>query len=187
MEILTKVSVDEYFEKELAAEYKSEYHNGEVVAMAGATYNHNQIVADLIFLINQCLWGTECRVLPSDMLLHLPTCEKFVYPDITVVCETPKLEQYRGREVLLNPSVVIEVLSESTKKYDQGEKMNCYLELESLEQYILVDSEQIMVSSYTKIKDEWLFKILKEIKNKAKIRDCEIALEGIYRNVKRSV
>jgi len=184
METITKISVEEYLAGELKAEYKSEYNKGEVIAMAGAKYAHNRIVANLIHLISTCLWE-KCELFPSDMLLKLPECNKYVYPDIMIVCEEPVLEKNRGLDILLNPVVIIEVLSESTKEYDRGEKMQCYLELESLQEYIMVDSESLNFSSYKKNGgDEWIFSFLKNIEAKANIYDCEIAMKEIYKSVK---
>jgi len=184
MQTLTKISVEEYLAQEKQAERKSEYHRGEIVAMAGASKNHNIIVNNLLFLINRCLWGKNCLVYPSDMLLKLEKCQKYVYPDIMIVCEDEQNETHQGLDVLLNPVVIIEVLSESTSKYDRSEKMSCYLELESLKEYIMVDSESLHISSYTQNGENWLFRILKDIQSKIKIHDCEMKLEDIYRNVR---
>lgn len=184
MPTLTKISVEDYLAQEKEAKTKSEYHNGEIVAMVGAKEPHNVIVNNLIFLINRCLWEKGCRVYPSDMLLKLEKCNKYVYPDLMIVCEKPQLEAYSGLDVLLNPLGVIEVLSESTKKYDQSEKMNCYLELESVAEYVMVDSEQVSFASYKKTEnEEWLFKTIKNIEDKISILDCEIELKELYRNV----
>ncbi|MFN3317053.1 MAG: Uma2 family endonuclease, partial [Raineya sp.] len=126
MELLTKISVEEYLEQEAKAEHKSEYHAGETKAMAGASRNHNVLVANIITILNNCLKEKSCLVLPSDMLVKLPDCEKYVYPDLIIVCGEEKYEKHRGLDVLLNPTIVIEVLSESTANYDSNEKMECY-------------------------------------------------------------
>lgn len=187
MQTITKISVEEYFQQEVQAEYKSEYHNGEVVAMAGASKNHNIIVSNLLFLMNRCLWDKGCQVYPSDMLLKLEKCNKYVYPDMMIVCKDEQNEEHQGLGVLLNPVVIIEVLSPSISKYDQSEKMRCYLELESLVQYVMVDSESVNISSYRRDRNGWFFNIFKSIQEKTNIHDCEIALEDIYRNVKLEI
>jgi len=184
MQVTTKVSVEEYLLKEKEAEGKSEYHNGEIVAMAGAKEPHNVIVSNLIIELGNCLKKYNCRLYSSNMLLKLEKCNKYVYPDLMIVCEKPALENYAGLDALLNPLVIIEVLSESTKNYDHSEKMNCYLELESLTEYIMVDSEEVSFASYKKTENrDWLFKTIKNIEEKVVIFDCEIALQDIYRNV----
>lgn len=187
MQTLTKISPEEYLENEEKADVKSEYRAGEVLAMSGAQLAHNRIVSNLIYLLNQCLWDTDCEVFPSDMLLKLPECELFTYPDVMVACGEIQLDKDRrqGLDVLLNPSIVIEVLSKSTADYDRGEKMRCYLTLPSLQQYVLINSESFDVSTYLRNNEnEWLLKIFKNLSEKIKIGDCEIALEDIYKKVK---
>ncbi|MCS6795928.1 MAG: Uma2 family endonuclease, partial [Raineya sp.] len=148
METPVKLSVEEYMEREAQSEYKSEYHAGEIVAMAGASRNHNIVVVNLLKKLALCLEDKNCITLPSDMLLKLPVCEKYVYPDIVIVCGEEKYEKYKGIDVLLNPTIIIEVLSISTAHYDSHEKLECYLTLESLQEYWLVDSEKVSVKSY---------------------------------------
>ncbi len=146
MQTITKISVEEYFQQAAQAEYKSEYHNGEVVAMAGASKNHNIIVSNLLFLMNRCLWDKNCQVYPSDMLLKLEKRNKYVYPDMMIVCKDEQNEEHQGLGVLLNPVVIIEVLLPSTSKYDQSEKMRCYLIMPGYRFYILCGFLQLMMS-----------------------------------------
>ncbi len=184
MQPITKISVEEYFEQEAKAEHKSEYHGGEVLSMAGASEKHNTIVSNLIFLINRCIWDKNCKVYANDLLLKLEKCDKYVYPDVMLVCGEVQLEQHKGIDALLNPQVVIEVLSESTREYDTREKMQCYFELISLQQYIVIDSKKRYALDYHKTDSEdWLMKIAKNEQDKIKIQDCEISLEDIYRKV----
>ncbi|TAE72470.1 MAG: Uma2 family endonuclease [Bacteroidetes bacterium] len=100
------ISEEEYLTREAKADFKSEYHQGEVLMMAGASLYHNRIVSNLIGELYTCLKNKKCEVLPSDMLLKLPACKKYVYPDITIVCEEIQLdeEKKQGLDVLLNPS-----------------------------------------------------------------------------------
>lgn len=187
MQTTTKISPEEYLEQEAKAKTKSEYRAGEVVAMSGAQLAHNRIVAALLQLIGNCLEDTNCEVFPSDMLLKLPECELFTYPDVMIVCEEVQLDDSKrqGLDVLLNPSVVIEVLSKSTADYDRGEKMRCYLTLASLQQYVLIDSESKEIFTYNRTEeDDWLLKIFKKESDHLKIGDCEIALKDIYKKVK---
>jgi Uma2 family endonuclease len=186
MQTLTKITVEEYLANEAKADFKSEYHDGEVVAMAGAQLAHNQIVANLIIEIGVCLKAKNCQVLASNMLLKLPECNKYVYPDITIVCETIELDEAKqnGLDVLLNPTIIIEVLSESTSAYDQSEKMRCYFTLPSLQQYVLVDSEKIDLTTYTRTpENDWLLHLINQLEDKIKIDDCEIEVKDIYHKV----
>jgi Uma2 family endonuclease len=186
MEILNKISVEEYLANEAQAPHKSEYHEGEVVAMAGAQLAHNLIVSNLIRHLGNCLADKECVVLPSDMLLKVPKCEKYVYPDVMIVCREIAIDEikYTGLEVLLNPTVIIEVLSESTAAYDQSEKMRCYFTLPSLQQYVMVHSEKIDINTYTRTpENDWLLHLATQSEDKVKIGDCEIAIQDIYNKV----
>jgi Uma2 family endonuclease len=184
MPTITKISVEEYLAQEAKAEYKSEYHGGEVVAMAGTSEKHNTIVTNLIVELGNCVKYKDCKVYANDLLLKLEKCNRYVYPDVLLVCGEVQLEQHKGIDALLNPLVVIEVLSESTQGYDSNEKMQCYLELTSLQQYILIDSKKIYTQDYHKTNSgDWLLKITKNEQDKIKIQDCEISLKDIYRKV----
>ncbi|SFF28494.1 Uma2 family endonuclease [Thermoflexibacter ruber] len=185
MKTLTHISIDDYLLQESQAEYKSEYHAGEIVAMAGAREPHNAIVSNLIILLGQCLWKGKCRVYPSDLLISLPECEKFVYADVSIVCEKVALgEQRYGIDVLLNPTVVIEVLSESTELYDRVEKFACYKTLKSMQQYVLVDSRKVLIETFTRTaENDWLLKSISDKGKKVKIGECEILVEDIYHHV----
>ncbi|MFN3317052.1 MAG: Uma2 family endonuclease [Raineya sp.] len=181
MELLTKISVEEYLEQEAKAEYKSEYHAGETKAMAGAQENHNLIAANVLGELYVCLKPKGCKLYPSDMLVKLPICEKYVYPDVVVVCGERLLEKHHGLDVLLNPTIVIEVLSESTANYDSNEKMECYFTLESLQEYWLVDSERIAVKGYKRLpNNDWALHITKNLEEKVQIGECELLLKDIY-------
>jgi Uma2 family endonuclease len=181
MSTLTKISPKEYLEQEAKNEYKSEYHAGEVVAMAGASRNHNVIVANLLKKLGLCLEDKSCLIFPSDMLVKLPSCEKYVYPDVIIVCQEERYEKQRGLDVLLNPTIIIEVLSETTAHYDSNEKMECYFTLDSLQEYWLVDSEKIAIRSYKRqSNDDWILHLSKNPDEKILIGECEMLLKDIY-------
>lgn len=197
MKTTVLISPEEYLQEEAQALHKSEYYAGEVVAMAGAQTAHNRIVSNLSGELYICLKRGKCVLFPSAMLLSLPECEKYVYPDIMIVCEEPQiqntplhLERGRGEvgrqglDILHNPSVIIEVMSESTGAYDRTEKMDCYLKLDSLKQYVLVDSESIAIKTYTRTpENDWLMHTETDETKKITIGDCEIALEDVYHKI----
>lgn len=185
MTTTTLISPEEYLMQEAQSDTKHEYHAGEIVNMAGAKLAHNRIVSNLIYYLSLCLDGKSCEVLANDMLLALPECEKYVYPDVMIVCEEPQLADARrqGLDVLLNPSVIIEVTSESTALFDRTEKMECYMLLASLQQYVLIDSEKIDVITYTRTpQNEWLMRYFTQKADKTIIGKCELLLEQIYKN-----
>lgn len=178
------ISKEEYLDREAVAETKSEYHNGKIVAMAGAQEIHNRIVGNLIIRLGMCLLEKECQVYPSDFLVYIPECDDYFYPDITVVCDNVEIaeEKRKGLDVLLNPKIVIEVSSKSTAEYDLSEKMKCYLKLNSLQNYVVVSSENKLVIVYTRDKDGD-FKVKTYSEEDAVIGECKIKLEDIYRKI----
>jgi Uma2 family endonuclease len=181
MEILTKISVEEYLEQEAKNPYKSEYHAGEVIAMAGASRNHNVVSRNIFKKLILCIDEENCEVFTSDMLVKIPACEKFVYPDIIIVCGEEKYDTRQGIDVLLNPTIVIEVLSVSTAHYDAHEKMECYFTLESLKEYWLIDSEKIAIKGYKKQNEnDWHLHLSKNPDEKIQIGECEILIKDIY-------
>ena len=180
------ISEEEYLERELLAEIKSEYHNGKIVAMAGAQPEHNQIVSNLQGELYICLRDSNCTLYPSDMLVHLPECTKYFFPDLTITCEELVFAQKNrnGLKVLTNPQIVIEVSSKSTEGYDLGEKMKCYLKLKSLKEYIIVSTKQKLIIIYTKNKKgEIRTKIYDENDKEVKIGDCKVPIDRIYAKV----
>jgi len=158
----TLVSEEFYLEEERKALNKSEYYKGEVFAMAGATKAHNRIVASIITAIGQFLKGKNCHYYPSDLRVHNSDNTLYTYPDVTIVCGK---EEYLDNELdtLLNPTVIIEVLSPSTENYDRGTKFKLYRSIPSLKNYILVSSTEYAAEVFTrKDNDEWLLNTTKE-------------------------
>jgi Uma2 family endonuclease len=143
----------EYLELERAAEYKSEYYRGEIFAMAGAGRNHNRITENLsIEFIGVFLKGKGCQSFSSDLRVHIPENTLYTYPDFLIVCGEPEFLD-RQTDTLLNPSVIVEVLSPSTERYDQGKKFYFYRSLQSLVEYVLIDSQEVGAEVYRKGSD----------------------------------
>lgn len=142
----------EYLELERNADFKSEYYNGETFAMAGASLIHNKIVSNLIFLLNQFLKDKPCDVYPSDLRLQVEKSGLYTYPDITIVCGKTELLDNKF-DTLKNPTILIEVLSDSTEKYDRGQKFSFYREIPSLKEYILVSSKTMKIEKFKRLED----------------------------------
>ena len=115
--------------------------------MTGASRKHNLIVANLVLEIGRQLKGRPCEVYPSDMRLRVPATGLYKYPDVTVVCGAPELAD-EHMDILLNPTVLIEVLSDSTERYDRGRKAENYRRIDSLQEYLLVDQTQPRIERY---------------------------------------
>lgn len=142
-----KMSIEEYLKMENAADEKSEYFKGEVFAMSGAKVPHNTIAGNLFIAIGYKLKGKKCKPYNSDQRIHIPSNTLFTYPDISIICGeiiTLNNDDYN----VLNPIVIIEVLSKSTKNYDRGEKFKLYRDIATLKEYILVDSESIHIETF---------------------------------------
>jgi Uma2 family endonuclease len=176
---------DEYLAIERKAEFKSEYYAGEVFAMAGASRQHNLIVSSIIRLLGNQLLDRECNVYPSDMRVKIVKTGKYTYPDVAVVCGTEQFEdQYR--DTLLNPAVIVEVLSETTEAYDRGKKFENYQYIESLREYILVAQEPYRIERYIRHDDKtWTYSEFHEAEERVELStiSCELNLKDVYTKV----
>lgn len=146
------ISQEEYLETERAALEKHEYYQGEIFAMSGASVNHNIISVNLISELKTKLKGNGCRLYGSDLRIHIPKNTLFTYPDISIICGDPDLTDDKF-DTATNPSVIIELLSKSTRNYDMGQKFTLYRDIESLQEYILIDTEKIYVEKHIRNAD----------------------------------
>ena len=152
-----RLSPDEYLALERSADRRSEYIDGYVVAMAGGSEPHNVIAGNLVTLLNVHLREEPCRIFPSDMKVHRVDTTRYFYPDVTVVCGESRFVDDK-RDVLLNPILLIEVLSDDTESFDRGEKFKSYLRLDSLQEYVLVSQSSPLVERYTRQETgDWLY------------------------------
>lgn len=152
---IRKYTVQEYLDMERNAKEKSEYYNGYIVAMAGAQPPHNLINATLLILIGGHLRGKGCFTYTSDQRVFIHENNSYLYPDITVVCnQTPEYNEDRPA-ALLNPTLVVEVLSPSTKDWDQRNKLEYYQEHPTLKEVLFVDSEKPYIGGFYKNEGRW--------------------------------
>lgn len=181
----TYLTPEEYLAIEREAETKSEYFGGEMFGMVGASREHNLIVANFTRELTQQLKGKPCELYPNDMRVKIPATGLYTYPDLVVVCGEPRFEDQHV-DTLLNPTLIIEVLSDSTEAYDRGKKFGYYRTIESLAEYLLVAQDQYRVEQYAKQPNEgWLFSAtsgLEGIVNLGSIR-CAVALREVYDRV----
>lgn len=132
-------SPDEYLKMERASERKHEYYNGFVEAMSGASLKHSRIERNISTRIGSFLDGKKCEWLPSNIRVSTPGRDAYLYPDITIICGEPELEDDKF-DTLLNPTVIFEILSPSTRKNDLTYKLSYYKQISSLREYIMIDS-----------------------------------------------
>ena len=181
-----KISIEEYLEMENASIEKHEYYKGEIFAMSGAKVPHNVISGNLFIALGQKLKGKKCRPYNSDQRIHIPINTLFTYPDISIICgEVITLNDDDWN--VLNPTVIIEVLSPSTKNYDRGEKFKLYRDIQTLKEYILADSESIHLEVFRLNEHKhWELEEYNSIEEFLNVKaiDEKISLTEIYEGVK---
>jgi Uma2 family endonuclease len=184
-----KYTPEEYLALEDKAEYKSEYWDGYIIplhghppTLAGADINHIQIVTNLVEILSPQLKKKNCRTFSNDLKVWIPNREKFVYPDVAVICG--KLDFYKlRRDVVTNPKLIIEVLSDSTMAFDRSEKLWLYQMLESMEEYVLVSHEKAVIEQYLRSADgNWIYKATIGIESSVYFESVEldVDLRDIY-------
>lgn len=179
------ISPEEYLSGERAALEKHEYYQGEVFAMSGASLKHNKIFSNLFGEIIIKLKGKRCQPFGSDLRIHIPKNTLFTYPDISIFCDEPNLTDDQF-DTATNPSVIIELLSKSTRNYDMGKKFVLYRDIESLQEYILVDTEKIYVEKHIRNADNsWTLTDHKSLEHVFYIStiDEQFSLKDIYEGV----
>jgi Uma2 family endonuclease len=145
---VSKLTEEQYLAIERAAEFKSEFLDGEMFAMSGVSMRHSALERNILGELYNALRGRECEVFPSNLRVRVSS-RMYTYPDISVVCGKPVLAD-EHQDNLLNPAVIFEILSPSTEKYDRGVKFQHYRTIESLREYILVDQSQVRIECYSR-------------------------------------
>ncbi len=179
-----RVSAEEYLAFERQAKRKSEFYEGEIFAMAGASRKHNLIVLNLAAGLLQQLKDKPCEVYSSEMRTRIPD-GPYVYPDVVVVCSEPQFED-EGLDTLTNPLVVIEVLSDSTADFDRGTKFRYYRRIESLREYIVVDQTEAFVERHSRgVGDVWQLEESSGLSAELTVESlgCALSLADIYLKV----
>ncbi len=176
------VSIEEYLDAERIALEKHEYYQGEIYAMSGASLPHNIIFRNVFIELGVKLKGKTCQPFSSDLRIHVPKNSLFTYPDISIICGKPETLD-ETFDTVVNPSVIIEILSKSTRDYDKGQKFTLYRDIESLQEYVLIDSQEIRIEKYKRNKDDsWLLTEYKSLEDQFIIETIqeEFGLEEIY-------
>jgi len=146
-----------YLTAEREAEFKSQYYQGEVFAMSGASRAHNLLVKNLLVSLDNRI-GDKCSVFPSDMRVHVAANGLYTYPDVSVVCGAEEYLDDAHLDTLLNPVVLVEVLSKTTAKDDRSSKFLLYKSISSLQHYVLVESLRVGIAVYSRgVAGSWLF------------------------------
>ncbi len=146
----------EYLDLEERSESKHEYRDGNIVPVAGGSINHNRIIRNLGRRLDMAFQGQPYEVFLSDLRLWIPSHRHYVYPDVMVIAEKPAFEGNRS-DTVTNPILIAEVLSDSTRNYDRGDKFRLYRSIPQLREYILIEQDTMQLEQYSKVRDrQWL-------------------------------
>ena len=182
--VQTYLTPEEYLAFERKATTKHEYLNGQIIAMSGASFAHNFITVNIATSLNVQLMEGECRVATSDMRVKVTEIDSYFYPDVVVVCGEP-IPEDNIFDTLLNPTLIVEVLSPSTEAYDRGEKFEHYQQIASLKDYILISQDEVHVEHYCRQGSGWMQSEFRELGDALSLLsiNCELRLQDIYRRV----
>ena len=179
------LSVQDYLERERVADSKSEFWDGVVYAMAGASFRHNRIVANLITTLGGQLRDQPCAVYASDLRVANQAGTRFFYPDVSVICGPPQILADEV-DIATNPTVLIEVLSDTTAAFDRGRKFLAYQALSSLREYLLVSQDEPVIEHYLRqAHPSWLYTKYEGADSSLQLPSIQVvlALSDVYRNV----
>lgn len=179
-----KYTPEEYLALEDAAEFRSEYENGEIVAMAGGSLNHSQITNNIARFVGNKI-SENCSSLSSEVKVWVESIGKFYYPDALVFCDEPNFHLERT-DTIINPVLIVEVLSDSTEAKDRGEKFFAYQTLESLQEYVLVSQNRAVVEQFIKQSDgSWKYLATIGLESSVKLEsiDVELSLQEVYQKI----
>ena len=180
----TTYSAEEYLALERSASFKSEFHDGQIYAMTGASREHNLIAVNIARELSLQLKSRPCEAYVNDMRIKAAEARSYHYPDVVVVCEKPQFEDQQA-DSLLNPTVVIEVLSPSTEAYDRGEKFAHYRKIISLREYLLVSQDKPLIERFVREGDRWVLTEAEGLDGLLPLESigCSLALREVYDKV----
>lgn len=179
------ISLGEYFEQERQVAYKNEFINGVICPMPEESMSHNLMVGNITASFHQQIKKLSCNIYANRMMVKVQE-NNILFPDVILVCGKEKfISVDEDTDVLLNPTVIFEVFSKSTANYNRGRKFELYRQLESLQEYILVDQERYYVEYHQKQGHQWILTEIKESNNSLILNsiNCQISLEDIYENI----
>ena len=179
------ISPEEYLERERKAETRSEYMRGEIFAMAAASIRHGRIVRNLVSSLDSALGNGPCEVFSTDLRLAVNPAGMYTYPDVMVVCGDP-ITIDNHHDTMMNPVVIVEVLSDSTKNYDRGQKFQYYRMLPSLKEYVTVAQDEVHLERYIRGNaGEWMLTEFEKLEDVLELKSINVALtlSEIYRRI----
>ncbi len=181
-----KYTLEEYFDLERSSEEKYEFFDGRVFAMGGVSPEHSQIESNLNVILRLGLRDRGCRVFTSNLRIKVPALPPYRYPDLSVVCDRPEYEEVGGLMMLVNPVVLIEVLSPTTEAFDRGDKFTYYKSIPSFREYLLVAQHRPHVTHFSKSVDgTWTYEEFNDLADAFTLESvgCDIPLVEVYRDI----
>lgn len=181
-----RYTLEEYLELDFHSDERLEFWDGEIYNMSGVSANHAVIEINLIVALHAKLSGRRCRIFPANMRIKVPTLPPYRYGDLSALCGEPQYEKIGGLDTLLNPALIIEVLSASTEAHDRGEKFSHYQSIASFSEYLLIAQHRPHIVHLTKRDDQsWTHRELSDLSAVLHLHslDCQLALSEIYENV----
>ena len=179
-----RLTPEEYLRMERAADYRSEYYDGQMLAMSGGTYPHVLTISNVSRPLGNSLTGRGCKVVSSDLRVRA-SGRTYCYPDVAVICGAPRFADDQ-RDTLVNPIVLVEVLSKSTEAHDRGLKFKEYRQIESLQEYVLVWQDEPRVEVFQRgPSTEWIFRDFNGLDGVCHLAsvDCDVPLAAVYEGV----
>ncbi len=177
------VSEATYLEMERAATEKHEYYQGEIFAMSGASLKHNRIAVNTLTDLANKLKGKNCQPYGSDLCIHIPKNTLYTYPDISIICGNAELTDEHS-DTATNPTVIIELLSKSTRNYDRFEKFSLYREITSLKEYVLIDTLKLHIEKHIRNADNsWQLTDYYSISDSITISSVNVSVADIYAGI----
>jgi Uma2 family endonuclease len=183
-----EMTPEEYLAIERDSDIKSEYFGGEIFAMAGASREHNKISTNIVRVLGNQLLEKPCSIFASDMKVKMKEIKKYTYPDIVVVCGNEEYDD-EYNDILINPIVIIEILSDSTEAYDRGDKFSHYQFISTFSEYILVSQYIRKIEKFLRQKnDTWIYSKYEKAEDIVSIESikCNLPVHEVYREVKLS-
>jgi Uma2 family endonuclease len=181
----TRLTPEEYLRLERLAERKSEFFDGEVIPIPGVSRYHNRINRDLVVELTNQLDGHECEVFFCEMRVKISATGSYAYPDLAVVCGEPVFEDART-DTLLNPRVLIEILSESTETHDRGRKLRHYRTIKTLQEYLLISQSECRIERYSRLPSgDWVYSDTTDLQGTVDLQaiHCSLPVARVYRSV----
>lgn len=179
-------SLEEYFALEDASDARFEYWDGDIICMSGGTLAHGIISSNVHYVLAAGVRGGKCRAFTGDMPIWTPTLPPYRYPDASVVCDEPEYKNKKGHDALVNPVVIVEVLSPSTAALDEGPKFVAYQAVPTLRDYLLISQDEPRVAHYTRLGgDSWQRRDVTGLDASLELESigCALRLRDIYDGV----